>query len=52
MHRRLGQHDLQRGPDMPFDEVPTMGRCIGFPDHNMRMHLRFTLIERDITDQR
>src|SRR5215210_7814190 len=52
MSRHFRNHDLERRPDQPFDEMPAMSRRISLPEHGVRVHFWFIVVDRHIADER
>jgi len=49
--RRFRHQDLQRRPHQTFDEMTSMGGCVGLADHDMCVHFGFSAFKRDIADE-
>lgn len=52
MRRRLDEDDFHGRPHMGLEQVPAMRRRIAFSDHDMSVHLRLTVVDRDGSGKR
>jgi hypothetical protein len=52
MSRSLGQNQFAGRTHAGLQEVPAVGRPVGTSHHHMRMHLRLSVPEGDVADER
>ena len=52
LRRWFGEHDFQRRPDVPFEQVAADGRAVAPPGNDMHMDLGTTVrFQRDIANE-